>query len=108
MSVYKQVEYFGLPRLSNFRSVQARRRDRRAHLTDSLKAQRTSVSQSPPARSHPSARKEIGAVPRSDGGYFHPFRCPSKHRNDPKELSRSGPYRSDSRECPEKTANMER
>jgi len=38
MSMYKQVEYFGLPRLSNFRSVQARRRDRRAHLTVLLKA----------------------------------------------------------------------
>lgn len=38
----------------------------RAHLTASLK-QRTSVSQSPPARSHLFGRKENGAVPRTIG-----------------------------------------
>jgi len=72
MSVYKQLKYFRLPRLSNFRRVQARRRDRRLHHTASLK-QRTSVSLSLPARSHPSARK-IGAVTRSVGGVFTSLR----------------------------------
>lgn len=111
MSVYKQLKYFRLPRLSNFRRVQARRRDRRRlHYTASLK-QRTSVSLSLPARSHPSARK-IGAVNPLRRGCFHlpaetGDRSPSKYRN--KEYFRADrPTLRFARVLEEKEMNTER